>query len=157
MSHQTKYQQLAKDILSLCGGSENISSHTHCMTRLRITPIDNEQVHITKIKELDGVIGVVEAETLQIILGTGVVNQVSSAFEQLLNASGSYDLNNEAQKTSKPFHKRTAHRSSCSYDGLPASLFLSFRHSLHQVLLQGLRKQSCKQAGSMKSLNQRSF
>lgn len=128
MSHQKKYQQLAKDILSLCGGSENISSHTHCMTRLRITPLDNEKVHVTAIKELDGVIGVVEAETLQIILGTGVVNQVSSAFEELLNASGSYDLNNEAQKTSKPFHKRTAHHSSCSYGGLPAFSFQLFRH-----------------------------
>ncbi len=105
MSHQKKYQQLAKDILSLCGGSENISSHTHCMTRLRITPMDNEKVHVTAIKELDGVIGVVEAETLQIILGTGVVNQVSSAFEELLNASGSYDLNNEAQKQASHFTK----------------------------------------------------
>ncbi|MBC3701918.1 PTS transporter subunit EIIC, partial [Bacillus pumilus] len=106
MSHQTKYQQLAKDILSLCGGSENIYSHTHCMTRLRITPIDNEQVDINAIKELDGVIGVVEAETLQIILGTGVVNQVSSAFEQLLNASGSYDLNNEAQKNKQAISQK---------------------------------------------------
>ncbi|AYJ91599.1 PTS transporter subunit EIIC [Bacillus sp. FSL L8-0167] len=106
MSHQKKYQQLAKDILSLCGGSENISSHTHCMTRLRITPMDNEKVHVTAIKELDGVIGVVEAETLQIILGTGVVNQVSSAFEELLNASGSYDLNNEAQKNKQAISQK---------------------------------------------------
>lgn len=76
------------------------------MTRLRITPIDNEQVDINAIKELDGVIGVVEAETLQIILGTGVVNQVSSAFEQLLNASGSYDLNNEAQKNKQAISQK---------------------------------------------------
>lgn len=127
------------------------------MTRLRITPIDNEQVQINEIKELDGVIGVVEAETLQIILGTGVVNQVSSAFEQLLNASGLYDLNNEAQKNKQAISQRTAHRSSCSCDELPAFLYLSFQHSLHQVLLQGLQKQSCKGAGLMKNLKLRLF
>ena len=87
----------------------------------------------TAIKELDGVIGVVEAETLQIILGTGVVNQVSSAFEQLLNASGSYDLNNEAQKNKQAI-SQTAHHSSCSYGGSPAFSFPLFQHSLHRVL-----------------------
>ncbi|MCV6900920.1 PTS sugar transporter subunit IIC, partial [Escherichia coli] len=61
---------------------------------------------LNAIKELDGVIGVVEAETLQIILGTGVVNQVSSAFEQLLNASDSYDLNNEAQKNKQAISQK---------------------------------------------------
>ena len=29
------YEQVAKDLLSAVGGSANISSVTHCMTRLR--------------------------------------------------------------------------------------------------------------------------
>lgn len=84
MSKEAFYQSLAKDILDNCGGSSNISGFTHCMTRLRITPLDRDKTDIEALKRLDGVIGVVEAETLQIILGTGVVNHVADAFAKLM-------------------------------------------------------------------------
>ena len=47
----------------------NIASFTHCMTRLRVTPIDESLVKIDVLKKIDGVLGVVEEETLQIIFG----------------------------------------------------------------------------------------
>lgn len=59
MSKETFYQSL-KDILDNCGGSSNISGFTHCMTRLRITPLDQDKTDIEALKRLDGVIGVVE-------------------------------------------------------------------------------------------------
>lgn len=67
----------------------NVADYTHCMTRLRITPVDKEKADIDSIKALEGVIGVVEAETLQIILGTGVVQHVSDEFGESSQKSGS--------------------------------------------------------------------
>ncbi|MGE6631821.1 PTS transporter subunit EIIC [Bacillus sp. NPDC077027] len=106
MKDQKKYQQLAENILALCGGPDNITSHTHCMTRLRITPVDNEKIKTAEIKKIDGVIGVVEAESLQIILGTGVVNQVSNAFEKLLLNSKQFDLKSEADKNKQAISQK---------------------------------------------------
>ena len=77
MSKENNYHHLAQKILELCGGKSNISSYTHCMTRLRITPYDESKADAQALRKLDGVLGVVEAETLQIILGTGVVNHVT--------------------------------------------------------------------------------
>lgn len=81
MSKENNYHHLAQKILELCGGKSNISSYTHCMTRLRITPYDESKADAQGLRKLDGVLGVVEAETLQIILGTGVVNHVTAAFK----------------------------------------------------------------------------
>lgn len=85
-------QHFGGKILEYCGGKANISSYTHCMTRLRITPYDSDQTDIKALKQLDGVLGVVEAETLQIILGTGVVNHVTAAFSKLLSSGEDFNL-----------------------------------------------------------------
>ena len=49
------YKNLAKDIISDLGGTENINSFTNCMTRLRINVKNPELVNSGKIKELDDV------------------------------------------------------------------------------------------------------
>lgn len=93
---------LAKKILEQLGGAQNIAAHTHCMTRLRVTPKDGNIVNKQAIKKIDGVLGLVEEETLQIILGPGKVNKVSEEFDQLLQASGDVNLEElAAQKKSE--------------------------------------------------------
>jgi sucrose PTS system EIIBCA or EIIBC component len=62
---------LAGKILEQLGGPENIVNYTHCMTRLRVTPKDDSVINKVAIKNIEGVIGVLEEETLQIILGPG--------------------------------------------------------------------------------------
>ncbi len=74
-----KEVSLAESILPLLGGSGNIASIGHCMTRLRITVKDRSLVQLDKLKALPGVMGVVEASgQFQVILGPGTVTQVAT-------------------------------------------------------------------------------
>lgn len=72
-------QELAQEIITLMGGKTNIATATHCMTRLRLTPVDKSTIDLVALKNLQGVLGVVESSgQLQIILGPGFVNKVAS-------------------------------------------------------------------------------
>ena len=77
------YRELSEKLLSLLGGKENILGNAACMTRLRISVRDLSIVDIEAIKKVDGVLGVVESETLQIILGPGKVNKALEEFSKL--------------------------------------------------------------------------
>ncbi|MFC2738120.1 MAG: PTS transporter subunit EIIC [Leptotrichia wadei] len=74
-------KKTAKEIYKILGGKENIASNAVCMTRLRVK-VKNE-VDLEKLKKVDGVLNVVNAETLQIILGPGKVNAVGDEFSKL--------------------------------------------------------------------------
>jgi len=79
-------RDLAQQIINTVGGTENIASATHCMTRLRLTISSREKVDIAKLKQISGVLGTLEqAGQLQIILGPGVVNKVAAEFSDLTN------------------------------------------------------------------------
>jgi sucrose PTS system EIIBCA or EIIBC component len=78
-----KEERLAKEIIEQLGGTENIADLASCMTRLRVKPIDYEKVNLNGFKNVDGVMGVVEAETLQIILGPGIVTKVANEVSDL--------------------------------------------------------------------------
>lgn len=52
------YEQVAKDLLSAVGGSANISSVTHCMTRLRFNLKDESIPNDNDIQSIPGVVGV---------------------------------------------------------------------------------------------------
>ena len=68
-----KYEKLAKEILREVGGSSNIVSLAHCMTRLRLNLKDDSKIDINKVKEIDGVVGSVnKGGQFQVIIGTHV-------------------------------------------------------------------------------------
>ena len=72
-------KELAREILKIMGGKENITVATHCMTRLRLTPADPSMIDLDALKNLQGVLGVIEsAGQVQIILGPGFVNKVAA-------------------------------------------------------------------------------
>ncbi len=72
-------KELAQEIIKIMGGKENIAVATHCMTRLRLTPANKEIIDLAALKNLQGVLGVIEsAGQLQIILGPGFVNKVAA-------------------------------------------------------------------------------
>ncbi|MDA1477319.1 PTS transporter subunit EIIC [Bacillus changyiensis] len=73
----SKYKNLAHQILEAVGGAENIASYTNCMTRLRLTPVNRSLINEETLKKIDGVLGIVDHETYQIILGPGVVTKVA--------------------------------------------------------------------------------
>ncbi len=78
-----KEQLMAQEIERHSGGASNISSINHCMTRLRMTFKDYSLVDIDAIKKIDGVMGVIEDQTLQIVVGPGLVNKVASEMSRL--------------------------------------------------------------------------
>ncbi|EAC5194063.1 permease [Listeria monocytogenes] len=79
----TKEAEIGKQIFIHVGGMENVSRIAHCMTRVRLGIVDSDLVDVAGLKKVPGVIGVVEDDTLQIIVGPGVVNKVASAMAEM--------------------------------------------------------------------------
>ncbi|WP_392899859.1 PTS transporter subunit EIIC [Streptomyces sp. LN699] len=79
-----KNRATAAAILPLVGGPDNITSIAHCMTRLRIGLRDRSLVRDEELKAVSGVMGVVEDDTYQIVLGPGTVARVTPEFEALV-------------------------------------------------------------------------
>ncbi|MFE2251616.1 PTS transporter subunit EIIC [Streptomyces lavendulae] len=79
-----KNRATAAAILPLVGGPDNITSVAHCMTRLRIALRDRSLVRHEELKALPAVLGVVEDDTYQIVLGPGTVARVTPEFEALV-------------------------------------------------------------------------
>lgn len=77
------YKRIAKEVLDAIGGKENVYGNATCMTRLRVTLKDSSKVHLENLKKIEGVMGVVESDTLQIVFGPGKVNKVGQEFAEL--------------------------------------------------------------------------
>lgn len=91
------YKDLGEKILPLVGGKENINSFTNCMTRLRINVKDQGAVQPAELKAIKGVLGVVEGDQLQIIVGPGHAQRAREAFEGITGMKG--DAEAEADGT----------------------------------------------------------
>lgn len=74
---EDKNARIAREIYENVGGVSNVAKIIHCMTRVRMTIKDYSQVDLDKLKAVDGVMGVVEDDTLQVIVGPGTVNKVA--------------------------------------------------------------------------------
>lgn len=72
-----KIQRLAREIYEEVGGMGNVEKLRHCMTRVRMDIRDYDKVDLEKLKAIDGVMGVVEDDTLQVVIGPGTVNKVA--------------------------------------------------------------------------------
>ncbi|MEW2413352.1 PTS transporter subunit EIIC [Streptomyces sp. NPDC046866] len=79
-----QHRATAAAILPLVGGPDNIGSIAHCMTRLRIGLHDRSLVDDEALRALPAVLGVVEDDTYQIVLGPGAVARVTPEFEALV-------------------------------------------------------------------------
>ncbi|WP_219819363.1 glucose PTS transporter subunit IIA [Pseudoclavibacter sp. AY1F1] len=80
--------ELAGELLRLLGGPGNVAGVENCMTRMRVSPVDRDLIDETAIKSLPGVLGVVDDDTYQVVLGPGKVTKVTDAFRQQLGAAG---------------------------------------------------------------------
>ncbi|MCY9423332.1 PTS transporter subunit EIIB, partial [Bacillus paralicheniformis] len=68
------HKEIARVLLPLIGGAENIISISHCTTRLRFNVRDEEKIDIAAIEKMESVQGTFFRYGLfQIIFGTGVV------------------------------------------------------------------------------------
>ena len=78
-----KEERLAQEILEKVGGKSNIGQVANCMTRLRLKLKNDSLVNVAELKAIDGVMGVIEDETLQIVIGPGLVTKVASEMSKL--------------------------------------------------------------------------
>ncbi|MED1202846.1 PTS transporter subunit EIIC [Heyndrickxia acidicola] len=78
-----KEQQIAEGILLHVGGKENLRRIAHCMTRIRLDLKDHSIPDLAAIKAVEGVMGVIEDETLQIVVGPGTVNKVAAEMSRI--------------------------------------------------------------------------
>lgn len=70
--------ELAKIIVNLIGGKENVIKATNCMTRLRLTLKDASIVKVNDLKNTDGVLGIVDnGNYIQVVLGPGKAKKVT--------------------------------------------------------------------------------
>ncbi|MGG7142692.1 beta-glucoside-specific PTS transporter subunit IIABC [Clostridium nigeriense] len=76
------YDSLAKEVVEKVGGVENINSLFHCVTRLRFKLKDSSKADREAIKNIQGVLSVVEGNgQFQVVIG----NHVTDVFETVLN------------------------------------------------------------------------
>lgn len=69
---------LAKNIVDSLGGKDNIKKIFNCMTRMRSEIKDNSKVNEEKLKNIDGVLGLVkEGNSYQVVLGPGKAKKVT--------------------------------------------------------------------------------
>lgn len=88
-------EDLAKKILDLVGGKSNISSVTHCATRLRFILVDTKKADKDALSNLDGVLTVVESGgQFQVVIG----QHVAEVYKALIGITG--DLSNNNKKKS---------------------------------------------------------
>ncbi|MDR1432037.1 MAG: PTS transporter subunit EIIC [Propionibacteriaceae bacterium] len=101
------YKILSEEILRLAGGADNVASFTNCMTRLRLDLVDPEAAQADAVKKLDGVLGVVAGEQLQIVVGPGHAARLRDAFAAVsgltpgaeVDASGQVKVRDVAAET----------------------------------------------------------
>ena len=82
---KTDYAALAPRLMEQVGGKANISSMSHCATRMRFVLKDESKAATEAIKELEGVVTVVQAGgQYQVVIG----NDVPILYEELQSLTG---------------------------------------------------------------------
>lgn len=80
-----QYQELNEQILKNIGGKENINGLTHCMTRLRFKLKDESKAQTQVIKNLPGVVTVVQSGgQYQVVIG----NHVAEVYNEFTELAG---------------------------------------------------------------------
>ncbi|MBT2658372.1 PTS glucose transporter subunit IIA [Bacillus sp. ISL-18] len=93
MSHKN----LAKEILELVGGEQNVVGLTHCATRLRFSLKNRKNANKAEIQKLDGVLTVVESGgQLQVVIG----NEVPYVFKEI-NQIGKFSVDTNSANDEK--------------------------------------------------------
>lgn len=101
-----KYEQLAKDIIKNVGGKDNVKSVYHCVTRLRFQLKDESKAQTEVLKNMDGVVTVMQKNgQYQVVIG----NEVPDVYQAVV-AEGGFESQkqsseNEAEEKKGIFNK----------------------------------------------------
>ena len=81
-------QELSLKILELVGGKENVTGATNCMTRLRVNLKDYNKADIEGLKNVEGVLQVIQMDNLHVVLGPGKAKKVTDQFKEDAGVAG---------------------------------------------------------------------
>lgn len=96
-----KYEALAKEIVSLVGGKNNVKDVYHCQTRLRFTLADESIAKTEELKTNPGVATVIQnAGVYQVVIGTHVAD-VFEEIEKLVDLKTTSDTKSEQTEEKK--------------------------------------------------------
>lgn len=126
-------KELAARLLELLGGKDNVTANAACMTRLRVGVVDAGKVDVEAIKKLDGVMGLVVDDTMQIVLGPGKVNKVLTEFSQLTGLAAGVA---EESVTDAAAENKAAQKA--KYEAKPVQAFLKKIANIFVALLPGI-------------------
>lgn len=132
-----RYEAISEKITQLAGGRENIVGLAHCATRLRLVLADNEKADIKAMEEVDLVKGVfVAGDQVQIIFGTGLVNDVCEVMGELnhMNTMSLGDLKTKAGQKMNPLQKALKALSDVFIEIMPGILAAALLTGLSSVL-----------------------
>ncbi|HHA4397556.1 TPA: PTS transporter subunit EIIB [Enterococcus faecium] len=94
------YQSLAKEIVRMVGGKENVLGLVHCITRLRFTLKDEEKANDEKLKNTEGIVTIIKSGgQYQVVIG----NHVSEVYEEVMQL---LDLQKNQNFTAKQTPKK---------------------------------------------------
>ena len=98
-------KELARELLSLMGGENNIESITCCATRLRPILKDHALVKKNEIEDLEAVVGIVDqGYGLQIIIGPNVEDVYEKILEEMNDKKLTKTSKNISNKDNKEHH-----------------------------------------------------
>lgn len=125
---------LAQSIITLSGGKENFKRVFNCMTRVRINYKDEKKVDKNAIGKLDGVLGLHEAESFQIIVGPGKSVKIADEMNHILEDSSGMisTIDTEEQEKSQGFLKILA---SIFVPLLPAIIASGFLQGIYNLII----------------------
>ena len=132
-----RYEKIAADIVRLVGGRDNIIGVAHCATRLRLVLEDNDKADIKAIETVDLAKGVfVAGDQLQIIFGTGLVNDVCQVLAESIHMDSMSlgDLKTKANKRMNPLQRAVKALSDVFIEIMPGILAAALLTGISSVL-----------------------
>ena len=137
-----KYHTIAQNILLHLGGEENIISAASCATLLRVVVKDDQKIKVDEIENIDLVKGSFNnGGQFQIILGTGIVDEVYREFMGIVNLEevSKAELKEAAGKKMNVFQRILKSLADVFVPILPALVAAGLLMGLNNVLTaQGL-------------------
>lgn len=133
------FRTTAENVLKAVGGSDNIVSATHCMTRLRLNLVDEQKANDEAVKAIKGVIGVNhQSGQYQVIIGQ-TVDKVYAEFAGLIGDKSQIQVADSDSPQKKLTVKETFSRvldylSGCMTPLIPAMITAAMFKTIQVIL-----------------------
>ena len=137
---KSEYETICAEILEAVGGSQNIKTVFHCITRLRIVPVNRDLVNMEKLNQINGLLKVIESSgQIQCVIGTTVPEKKPNLITQGLMLMCGKEASNRKQEIDRQHHTIPNQRNQRPKDKHRGNVYnLLFRHG--KVRSQNMEK-----------------